>query len=207
MNLPRKNLLGTNVTLCTYESATDAILAAARERRAFGVAAQPVHGITTAWLEPDYRAVLNDLELVTPDGQPVRWALNRLHGAGLSDRVYGPFLTLRVCEAAAKERLPIYLYGTTDAVLAKFSAALTEKYPALEIAGTLSPPFRALTPEEEARHVETIRASGARIVLVGLGCPRQERWVHKHRAALGMPVLAVGAAFDFISGVKPWAPA
>lgn len=207
MSLPRRNLLGTRVTLCDYESAAAAILAAARERRAFGVAAQPVHGITTAWLDPEYRAVLNDLELVTPDGQPVRWALNRLHGAGLRDRVYGPFLTLEVCAGAAREDLPVFLYGTTDAVLAKLSKALEERFPGLRIAGTLSPPFRALTADEEAAHVETIRGSGARITLVGLGCPRQERWAHRHRAALGMPVLAVGAAFDFISGQKPWAPA
>ena len=204
--IARRNLLGTNVSLCTYASAADAILDAARRRAPFGVAAQPVHGITTAWLDPSYGAVLNALDLVTPDGQPVRWALNQLHAAALADRVYGPFLTLAVCERAAQEGLSIFLYGTTDPVLAKFAAALVSRFPKLEIAGTLSPPFRPLTPEEEEAHRQAIRASGARIVLVGLGCPRQERWVLANRDALSVPLLAVGAAFDFISGEKPWAP-
>lgn len=204
--MDRRNLLGTLVSICDYASATELILSAAREPRPFAVAAQPVHGIVTAHLDRSYGETLNAIDLVTPDGQPVRWALNLLHGAGLRDRVYGPFLTLHVCEAAAREGLPLFLYGTTDEVLAKLSASLRERYPEIRIAGTLAPPFRPLTEPEEEEHRRTIRESGARVVLVGLGCPRQERFVLKHREAIGVPLLAVGAAFDFISGVKPWAP-
>lgn len=204
--IERRNVLGTLVSVCTYDSATALIIDAAREARPLAVGAQPVHGITTAWLDRSYGAVLNALDLVAPDGQPVRWALNVLHRAGLTDRVYGPHLTLAVCAAAAREGLPVFLYGTTDAVLAKLSAALCERFPGLSIAGTLAPPFRALTGSEEEEHRRLIRESGARLVLVGLGCPRQERWVLKHREAIGVPLLAVGAAFDFIAGTKPWAP-
>ena len=207
MSLPRKNLLGTLVTLCDYASATREILAAAREHRPLGVAAQPVHGITTAWLDRSYGAVLNAMDLVTPDGQPVRWALNHLHHAHLADRVYGPNLTLAVCAGAVAEGLPVFLYGATPEVLDRFAKALQERFPGLQIAGTLSPPFRPLADAEEEAHARAIRESGARLVLVGLGCPRQERWVHRNRARIGVPLLAVGAAFDFISGQKPWAPA
>ena len=203
----RVNVLGTRVSICTYASVTDVVIDHARRAAPLGVAFQPVHGITTAWLDPAYGRVLNALDVVAPDGQPVRWALNRLHAAGLTDRVYGPELTLSVCAAAAAAQLPVFLYGTTDAVLERFRAALAARFPGLTVAGTLAPPFRPVTPEEDAAHVRAIRESGARIVFVGLGCPRQERWVLEHRAAVGVPLLAVGAAFDFISGTKPWAPA
>jgi N-acetylglucosaminyldiphosphoundecaprenol N-acetyl-beta-D-mannosaminyltransferase len=204
--MDRKNVLGTLVSLCTYDTATELIIEAARAPRPFAVAAQPVHGITTAWLDRSYGAVLNAIDLVAPDGQPVRWALNLIHRANLTDRVYGPFLTLSVCAAAEREGLPVFLYGTTDEVLEKLRASLRERHPKLTIAGTLAPPFRPLTEAEESAHVQAIRDSGAKILFVGLGCPRQERWVLKHREALGMPALAVGAAFDFISGNKAWAP-
>jgi len=204
---PRANVLGTRVSVCTYDGVTALVLDHARRGAPLGVAFQPVHGITTAWLDRAYGGVLNALDVVAPDGQPVRWALNWLHRAGLGDRVYGPELTLRVCAAAAAEGLPVFLYGATDDVLARFAAALRERFPKVSIAGTLAPPFRDLTDAEEAAHCETIRASGARLALVGLGCPRQERWVFRNRPRLAMPLLAVGAAFDFLSGAKAQAPA
>lgn len=204
--MKRVDVLGTMLSVCTYASVTELVIDHARRKEPLSLAFQPVHGITTAYLDPTYRAVLNALDVVAPDGQPVRWAANWLHGVGLTDRVYGPDLTLAVCAAAAAEKLPVFLYGTTAPVLDRLAATLSERFPGLPVAGTLAPPFRKLSPDEEAAHVRTIRESGARIVLVGLGCPRQERWVLRNREALGVPALAVGAAFDFISGTKPWAP-
>ncbi len=112
----KKDLLGIQISAVDYEAAVAAIMAAAREGHGFAVSALAVHGVMTGVFSPQHRYRLNCLNLVTPDGQPVRWALNFLHQAGLIDRVYGPTLTLRVMQACAKERMSIYLYGTTDAL-------------------------------------------------------------------------------------------
>lgn len=201
------NILGTLITACDMESVTQTVISAAREGRPLTVGAQAVHGVTTAWLDPEFGAVLNALDVVTPDGQPVRWALNWLHGAGLVERVYGPTLMLEVCRQAAREGLSIFLFGTTDAVLDSLTRSLAVRFPDLVIAGRLAPPFGDVSPITEATHREAIRASGARIVFVGLGCPRQEKWIARNRSAIGVPLLALGAAFDFLSGTKAQAPA
>jgi N-acetylglucosaminyldiphosphoundecaprenol N-acetyl-beta-D-mannosaminyltransferase len=141
-----------------------------------------------------------------PDGQPVRWALNGLHRTRLRDRVYGPALMLEVCRRAAQERLPVFLFGGTDALLAALRANLVGRFPALEIAGTLPSRFRRLSPQERDGTVARIRGSGAALVFVGLGCPRQEVWTFESRALLPMPLVAVGAAFNFHAGLLPQAP-
>lgn len=130
-----------------------------------------------------------------------------LHDVELPDRVYGPELTLRVCERAAREGLSIYLYGSRPEVLERLESNLTAKFPALVIAGSQPSRFRQVTEGEQAQIIETIKASGAAIVLVGLGCPRQETWVFEHSGPLSMPLMAVGAAFDFHAGLLPQAPA
>jgi N-acetylglucosaminyldiphosphoundecaprenol N-acetyl-beta-D-mannosaminyltransferase len=148
----------------------------------------------------DHGARLNAFDLVTPDGQPVRWALNSLHQAGLADRVYGPTLTLRVLERAAAEGLPVYLYGSTDETLDRLVPRLQERFPALKIAGREPSKFRTARPGEADEIAARISGSGARIVLVGLGCPRQEVFTYAMRSRLPMPLLAVGAAFDYHAG-------
>jgi exopolysaccharide biosynthesis WecB/TagA/CpsF family protein len=145
--------------------------------------------------------------MLTPDGQPVRWGLNLLHEIGLTDRVYGPTLMLRICEAAAADDQPIYLYGSRPAVLERLVKRLPEAVPGLKIAGFHSPPFRPLTPAEDAADIQAIKASGARILFVGLGCPRQEAWAFTHRDQLAVPIVCVGAAFDFHAGTLRQAPA
>jgi exopolysaccharide biosynthesis WecB/TagA/CpsF family protein len=159
-------------------------------------------------LDPEHNARLNSFDLVTPDGQPVRWALNLLHRTRLSDRVYGPQLTLEVLRGAAEQGLPVYLYGTTDAILASFRRVIAERFPALTIAGSQPSRFRTSEPGEADRIAEEIRGSGARLVLVGLGCPRQEQFAHAMRPLLDMPLLAVGAAFTYHAGLlatpPPW---
>jgi N-acetylglucosaminyldiphosphoundecaprenol N-acetyl-beta-D-mannosaminyltransferase len=181
------------VSRTTYADATASIVAAAKEERRALVAATSAHGLTLAEHDPAFAAMLNQFELVTPDGMPVRWALNLLHGAGLEDRVYGPNLTLSVCQAAAEAGVPIYLYGSKPEVLEQLVARLPEKAPGLRIAGYKSPPFRPLTPEEDAADVADIVGSGAKMVFIGLGCPRQERWAFEHRERLPMPP---GAGMD-----------
>jgi N-acetylglucosaminyldiphosphoundecaprenol N-acetyl-beta-D-mannosaminyltransferase len=200
------NLLGTLVNAVDYEGALALIMAAARAGHGFGVSALAVHGVMTGALNPQHRYRLNCLDLVTPDGQPVRWAMNLLYQAGLADRVYGPTLTLKVMEACGREGTPIYLYGTTNSMLTELRKALAARIPDLQIAGCEPSRFRPITKEERAEIALRIRASGARITFVGIGCPRQEVWAYEFRDLLSMPVLAVGAAFPFIAGSLPQAP-
>ena len=202
----KRNVLGVSVDVIDYESAVDQIVKAAKSKRGFAVTALAVHGVMTGAMDPEQRFRLNQFDLVVPDGQPVRWALNLLHSAKLSERVYGPTLMLELCERCAKERLPIYLYGSNAAVLAKLCLQLRTRFPKLELAGAQPSRFRRVTAEEKSEIVKTIRASGARVVFAGLGCPRQEVWAYEYRKALSMPVIAVGAAFDFHAGTIPQAP-
>jgi exopolysaccharide biosynthesis WecB/TagA/CpsF family protein len=204
---PRFNLLGVGVHALDYQQATDCIIEAAREKRRFAVTALAVHGVMTGRDDPNQRTRLNRLDLITPDGQPVRWALNWLHKTKLTDRVYGPFLTLRVCERAASEGLSIFLYGSDTETLTALSTALTQKCPGLNIAGTRVSRFRPATEAEWSEDVAAIRASKADIVFCGLGCPRQETWVYEMRAQIDRPLIAVGAAFAFWSGHQAMAPA
>jgi exopolysaccharide biosynthesis WecB/TagA/CpsF family protein len=156
--------------------------------------------------DPEHAYRLNHLDLVVPDGQPVRWALRWIHGIRLPDRVYGPTLTLKVCEAAAKNHLPVYLYGSEEKVLEAFRDNLITMYPDLIISGFEPSKFRKLQEKEVSEMTSRIKKSGAKITLVGLGCPRQEVWAFENREALSMPILAVGAAFDFHAGTLKQAP-
>jgi exopolysaccharide biosynthesis WecB/TagA/CpsF family protein len=196
----KDNVLGVLVDATTYDQAADEVLAAAREGRPFALTALAVHGVMTGVQDKAHGARLNSFDLVTPDGQPVRWALNLLHHAGLTDRVYGPTLTLRVLARAADEGLPVYLYGSTDETLDRLVPKLQEMYPALKIAGREPSKFRTAQEGEAERIAARIAGSGARVVLVGLGCPRQEIFAYAMRPLLPMPLLAVGAAFDYHAG-------
>src|SRR5690606_26440821 len=127
---------------------------------------------------------LNRLDMVVPDGQPVRWALNLLHGASLRDRVYGPTLMLRLCQVANQERVPVFLYGSRPEVMQKLEANLRERFPGIRIVGTATSRFRTADDEENARIIAEIRATGAKLVFVGLGCPRQEVFAFENAEAL-----------------------
>lgn len=203
----RHNILGVMVDAVDEEEAVRRVMAAAEGPTPFAGTALAVHGVMTGERDPEHRARLNRLDLVVPDGQPVRWALNRLYGTDLRERVYGPDLMLAVCEAAEARGYGVYLYGSTREVLDTLVERLHERSPALVISGAEPSAFRRLAEEEKAAVVARIRDSGARITFVGLGCPKQEVWAYEYRDALGMPVLAVGAAFDFHAGTTPQAPA
>lgn len=206
INLGKFPILGVNVHAVDYAHAVKAIVDAAAQGRPYSVSALAVHGVMTGFQDPVHSRRLNGLDLVVPDGQPVRWALRWLHGRALPDRVYGPNLTLYTAKAMAERGLGIYLYGSTQAVLDKFSENLKAKFTGLVISGKEPSKFRRLDTAERQAVVERIRASGAKAVFVGLGCPRQEVWAFEYRSALNMPILAVGAAFDFHAGTLPQAP-
>jgi N-acetylglucosaminyldiphosphoundecaprenol N-acetyl-beta-D-mannosaminyltransferase len=205
-NLGKKNVVGILIDAVDYDAALDFIFCCARERQSATVSALAVHGVMTGVLDPRHKFRLNRFDMLVPDGQPVRWVLNLLHGTNLADRVYGPTLTLKVCERAAIEGESIYLYGSTPEILASLRETLLHRFPGIRIAGSEPSKFRRIQPEEKAEVAQRIRASGASITLVGLGCPRQEVFAYENREALSMPILAVGAAFPFIAGLIPQAP-
>jgi N-acetylglucosaminyldiphosphoundecaprenol N-acetyl-beta-D-mannosaminyltransferase len=205
-DLGKRSVLGVMVDAVDYEAAVDKIVRAASERRAFAASALAVHGVMTGVDDPTHAYRLNSLDLATADGQPVRWALNLLHHTGLHDRVYGPRLMLRLCERSEMEGIPIYLYGSEPLVLERLQESLLRRYPRLLIAGADPSLFRRTTPREKSEIIRRIRDSGASLVFVGLGCPRQEVFVYEYRDAVGVPLVAVGAAFEYHAGIKPEPP-
>lgn len=205
--LEMAELFGVQVTLAGPDDVLQAIMHLAERRERAIVDFMGVHGLTTAQQDAQFRSALNQFDIVACDGQPVRWALNRFFGAGIKERVYGPAMTLSVCREAAERDLGVYLYGSRPEVLEKLKAALCERFPRLRIAGMESPPFRALTADEHAAVDERVHASGAAIVLIGLGCPKQELFAAAHRDTMQAVQLCVGAAFDFHAGMSRMAPA
>jgi N-acetylglucosaminyldiphosphoundecaprenol N-acetyl-beta-D-mannosaminyltransferase len=203
----RYPVLGVEITAIERLKAAEAVLAAARDMIPLGVSALAVHGVMEGVFDAEMQYRLNELEMVVADGQPVRWALRWIHGVQLSERVYGPDLMADVCRMAAGEGLPIFLYGSTKDTLANLERTLLTRYPGLKIGGSRPSRFRPAAAAEQDADVDEILTSGARIVFAGLGCPRQEIWTYEMRLRLSLPVLAVGAAFDFLAGKARQAPA
>lgn len=196
----KKNIAGVLINAIDYEGAVAAILHNAQIGRRYIVTALAVHGLVTGALDRQHRFRLNNFDLAVPDGQPVRWALNLLYGMRLKDRVYGPKLTLLVCMEAARAKVPVFFYGSRQTVLTQLCAEMRRSCPGLIIAGMQASTFRSLSCAEREATVQQIKQSGAQIVFAGLGCPRQEVFAYEMSAQLQMPVLAVGAAFDYHAG-------
>ena len=206
---PKHTIVGVGMTPTSY----DEVAALCRgwieddPKTTHCIAVLSVHPIMTAAFDADYRTVLNSADVATPDGMPLVWAL-RSFGMRRQQRVYGPDLMLALCEQASKRGHRIFLYGGRDEVLDVLQDNLLARFPGLQIAGAFAPPFRPLTPEEDTAIVERIRESQADIVFVGIGSPKQERWMLDHRHKLpGLIMLSVGAAFDFHAGRVRQAPA
>ena len=203
--LEQRFVLGMRVDATSYDDAAERVLRWAHERRGRFVSVANVHMTMEAHEDPSFRSLVNRADLVTPDGMPLVWALRRL-GARHASRVYGPTLTLHVCERAAAQGVPVGFHGGRPEGLQPLVANLQRRFPGLQVAYAESPPFTEPTPDDDARTVERILASGARILFVGLGCPKQERWMAAHRDRLPLVQLGVGAAFDFHAGLVRQAP-
>jgi N-acetylglucosaminyldiphosphoundecaprenol N-acetyl-beta-D-mannosaminyltransferase len=199
-------IIGVRIHSTNYAAAASQVLAWARAGESRYVCAANVHMLMEAYDSPDFCHVVNAADLVTPDGMPLVWVM-RSRGAVGQGRVYGPTLMLHVVEKAASQNVPIGLLGGTPEVLELLNQRLKQDFPSLKIVFSVSPPFRALTDAQEAELVELIQASGVRILFVGLGCPKQERWMAEHREKVSAVMLGVGAAFDFHAGQKRQAPA
>jgi N-acetylglucosaminyldiphosphoundecaprenol N-acetyl-beta-D-mannosaminyltransferase len=204
---PRKyDLFGVQVSAVTCDEAVECIMRAASQREPAIVSAFSVHALIEASSSPESMENANRFAMITPDGQPVRWSLNWLYGAGLKRTVRGADLMWKLCERASIEGVPIYLYGSTERTLAALEANLQKAFPDLIIAGAESPPFRALSLEEDNEMVDRVNESGAGIMFLGLGCPKQDHFAAEHADCLLPVQLCIGAAFDFLAGTKPIAP-
>jgi N-acetylglucosaminyldiphosphoundecaprenol N-acetyl-beta-D-mannosaminyltransferase len=200
-------ILGVPLAVSDYEQVMDWMDATiAGEDRGY-VTAAAVNLIMSAQEDPDARAAVLGATLAVPDGQPLVWALHAL-GHTAATRVYGPDLMAGFCARAARAGTPIYLYGgRSPEALALLERRLRERFPGLRIVGGFSPPFRPLTPAEEEQVIAAIDSSGAAVVWVGTGQPKQEKWMFHMRPRLSAPLLVgVGAAFDFHAGLVSQAP-
>ena len=202
---PSRYVLGVRFDATTYADASARVLAWAAAGESRTVFCSNTHSTIEAQDDPAFRAVLNAADLNTPDGVPIVWALRHL-GVATAARVYGPDLTLRVLRDAATAGIPVAFYGASDDTLQALATRLPALSPGLDVRAMISPPYRPLTDAEDAAYTEQIAASGARILFVGLGCPRQERWCEAHRGRVPAVMLGVGAAFDFHAGRVRQAP-
>jgi N-acetylglucosaminyldiphosphoundecaprenol N-acetyl-beta-D-mannosaminyltransferase len=207
--LPAKqSILGVGVSATSYAHLTELCSMWVKHPldRARYVTVTDAHGIVKGFFDASFREVLNHSDVTTPDGMPVVWAM-RSFGVKDQTRVYGPDLMLSLCERAAKDAQRVFLYGARAETLETLAMRLTAMFPGLLICGTIAPPFRPLTPEEDALHVRQILESRADVLFVGLGTPKQEKWMLAHRDLLpGVVLFSVGAAFDFHAGRVQQAP-
>jgi N-acetylglucosaminyldiphosphoundecaprenol N-acetyl-beta-D-mannosaminyltransferase len=199
------SVLGARIHAVGAPECLDRIAAWAARRESRSVYFCSVHGVVTARRDPRFGAIVDAADLAVPDGAPIAW---RLRGLGFAEqrRVSGPDLMWACCARAARDGLSVFLYGSTADTLARLSARLTQAWPTLQIAGTRAPPFRRMTPEEEAAEERAIVESGAQIIFVALGCPKQETWIAARRGRIPAVMLGVGAAFDFHAGTIVRAP-
>ncbi len=198
-------ILGVNVAVSNYDEVVQRSLLWARERNSRALFFANVHMIMEAHDNPAFLRLLNCANIVNPDGMPLVWALRALGESG-AQRVYGPDAVATLLTAAENAGVPVGFYGGSQAVLNALTCAVRQRHPNLKVAYAESPPFRPLTPKEDLAIVERIEASGARLLFVGLGCPKQEHWIVEHMGRVHAVMFAVGAAFDFIAGSKRRAP-
>ena len=205
---PTAKVLGVPLALTDYEGTLDWIDETVARGRAGYVCASATHLVMAAQEDPELREAVLGSDLVVPDGQPLVWALNLL-GHDLADRVYGPDLMDRACERAARTGRRMYLYGgRSHGALVQLTRNLRLRHPGLRIVGGYAPPFRELTEAEKASVADDILRSRAEVVWVGIGVPKQEKWMGEMSPRLpGCVLVGVGAAFDFHGGLIPQAPA
>jgi N-acetylglucosaminyldiphosphoundecaprenol N-acetyl-beta-D-mannosaminyltransferase len=205
-----RRILGVRIDATSYKDATAQVIEWARAGESRYVCCATVNNVMEARdhsqeNDGDYAAVMERADLVTSDGMPLVWALRAL-GVGDASRVYGPDLMGFVLAAAEREGVPVGFYGGSGEVLGRLRREVRRRYPRIQVAFIEAPPFRAVTDEEDERTVQHAIGSGVRILFVGLGSPKQDRWMHTHHGRIPAVMLGVGAAFDFWAGVKPQAP-
>ncbi len=205
MRVERVNILGVAVSAINMPQALSVLAGWIAARKPRYVCVANVHSLMSCQRDPDLRAIHNRAGMVTPDGMPLVW-LSRAAGYRHVRRVYGPDLLLAACQDGLARGYRHFFYGGGAGIAERLAERLQARFPTLQVAGTFTPPFRALSSAEDAEITELLARSGAHIIWVGLGMPKQERWMAAHTARLPQVLIGVGAAFDFHSGAKKQAP-
>lgn len=203
--LPVGKVLGSRINALGWVETLTVLSGWAAQQQSRYVCISNVHMVVTAREDPELAQAMRLADMATPDGAPIAWMLRRL-GFANQPRISGTELMRAYLAQASGRGESVFLFGSTEETLARLQQKLLAEFPALVIAGAVSPPFRPLTDKEDAAIVAQINASGAATVWVSLGCPKQEKWMLAHRGKVAAVMLGVGAAFDFIAGTKPRAP-
>ncbi|HLZ53918.1 MAG TPA: WecB/TagA/CpsF family glycosyltransferase [Verrucomicrobiae bacterium] len=206
MVVERVNVLGVGVSVLNLQTALAAIADAVRQKRKGYICVTGVHGVMEAQNDENFRAILNQAFLCTPDGMPMVW-MGKIHGHSEMRRVYGPDLMLEVCAWSEKNQCRHFFFGGANGVADKLAEKLKARFPKMQIVGTFTPPFRPLNPAEEKELREKIRVARPDILWVGLSTPKQEKFMAEFSPTLEATLtIGVGAAFDFHSGRIKQAP-
>ncbi len=198
-------ILGAKIDALNWGEVLSTLQLWAEENKSRYVCICNVHSVVTAYDNNEFCRIINQADMATPDGMPIAWAM-RLQGFSRQERINGPELMWRYCKQAAENGQSVFFYGSTEQTLVLLKQSFQSTLSNLKIAGMLSPPFRKLTKEEDSIEVEQINTSGASVVFVGLGCPKQEIWMAGHMGRVNAVMIGVGAAFDFQAGVITRAP-
>ncbi|MEO8072446.1 MAG: WecB/TagA/CpsF family glycosyltransferase [Acidobacteriota bacterium] len=198
-NQDRVQIVALRVNVCNYDSAIACVAELARRKNGGFVCVSTVHMVMESYDNANYAAQVNAADLITPDGMPLVW-MQKLYGNKQASQVRGTTLMMKLFALAESNNLTVGFYGGQRKVLDEISSRLVKDYPKLKISYSFSPPFKALTDAEDAEITENIKNSGTDILFVGLGCPKQERWMAQHKNKLSSVMLGVGAAFDFYAG-------
>lgn len=199
------HVMGAFIDTVSWDEATEKIIAWGAANESRYVCACNVHSVVTTTTDPEFRAAINGSDMTTPDGAPVAWACRHL-GYPEQERINGPDLMWRYLREAERLGQSVFFYGSTEHSLSELKKSLTASFPELAVAGMKSPMFRNLSTSEDEADIRAINDSGANVLFVGLGCPKQEKWMASHRGQVHAVMIGVGAAFDFHSGVTRRAP-
>lgn len=203
--LEKRRIISIDVSIGKYSEFVDEIVKLAQRRESNYICVANVHMTVEAYNNYSYQKIVNSAVITTPDGMPLVKAIKLLYGVD-QDRVAGMDLFPDLLERSTKENLRVFLYGSTQNVLKAIVAKANRLYPDLEIVGTISPPFRPLTPAEKEGIIDTINEAKPNIVFVSLGCPKQEKWMNEMYGKIHSLMIGVGAAFPVFAGFKKRAP-
>lgn len=203
--LPTLNVVGFPVTYLQFKEQIEIILQWGSDRLSKYVCVANVHMLTEAYWHPELSTVLHNADIVTPDGMPLVWMM-RLLGSSKQDRVAGMDILLALGELAPECNVKIFFLGSEAKILEKMRKKLEQKFPQLQIAGLEPLPFRPLTPQEDAAIIDKIHESGAGIVLLSLGCPKQEYWMYQHVNKIQAVTIGLGGVFPVLAGIQKRAP-
>lgn len=205
MELQRTRLGHFGIDVGRYQDFTEAIISLAERGSSAYVCVANVHMFVEAWQNDTFREVVNGADIVTPDGQPLTWGLRCLKGIR-QPRVAGSDIVPDLLEMLERKRLPVFFYGGSQELLERTSSALSSKFPSLKVAGMKSPPFRNLQESEIEADIDEINQSGARLLFVVLGCPKQERWMAQMRGRVNCVMVGIGGALPIVAGLQRRAP-